>query len=365
MNRITIEKWVYGGDGLARDSGRVVLTPFVLPGELVDVEPVDKLHAKLVQIEHPSEIRVQPRCPYFGDCGGCHYQHAPYEYQLKQKIEIVREVMRRIGKFDPPEEISFIAGTEWHYRNRVQLHHSRGRVGFLKAGSHELCPITHCPISSPEINGVIADLAKSGLPLHVRTVEVFTNGTEVMVAGKPEALDYSAAGFEFRVSARSFFQVNQFLIDELIKATVTEAESAVDLYAGVGLFSLPLAQRCKQVIAVEGNASAAADLRFNARRAGLAIDVQQANVDDWIATLDEAPELLVADPPRAGLGKTVTGHIVRLRPQRIHIVACDPATLARDLAVLFNSGYRIDQMIVADLFPQTYHVETLVHLSAS
>jgi 23S rRNA (uracil1939-C5)-methyltransferase len=365
MNRITIEKWVYGGQGLARDSGRVVLTPFVLPGEIVDVEPVDKLHAGLVEVERASEIRIQPRCPYFADCGGCHYQHAPYDYQVQQKVAIVREVMRRIGKFEAPSEIDVIAGTEWHYRNRVQLHHVRGRIGFLKAGSHELCPITHCPISSPEINGIIADFAQHGLHPHVRTVELFTNGTDVMVAGKPDALDYSAAGFVFRVSARSFFQVNRFLIDELVTKTVTEAESAVDLYAGVGLFSLPLAQRCRQVIAVEGSASAAADLRLNARRAGLSIDVQQAKVDDWISTLDVGPELLVADPPRAGLGKTVTQHLVRLRPRRIHIVACDPATLARDLAVLLNSGYRIDQMIVADLFPQTYHVETLVHLSAS
>jgi 23S rRNA (uracil1939-C5)-methyltransferase len=365
MNRITIEKWVYGGHGLARDEGRVVLTPFVLPGEVADVEQDDKLHARLVQIERPSDIRIQPGCPYFADCGGCHYQHAPYEYQLKQKVEIVREVMRRIGKFDAPEQIGVIAGTEWQYRNRVQLHHSRGRVGFLKAGSHDLCPIRHCPISSPQINAVIGDLSKRDLPHYVRTIEVFTNGTEVMVGGKPEAIDYVAAGFTFRVSARSFFQVNRFLIDALVEATVADAESVVDLYAGVGLFSLPLAQRCKEVTAVEANASAVSDLKFNAARAGLDIKVQHANVDDWIAALDVAPELLVADPPRAGLGKTVTKHIVRLRPPRIHIVACDPTTLARDLAVLLNNGYRIDQMLVADLFPQTYHMETIVHLSAS
>jgi 23S rRNA (uracil1939-C5)-methyltransferase len=365
MNRITIEKWVYGGHGLARDSGRVVLTPFVLPGEVVDVEPVDKLHARLVHIERPSEARIQPGCPYFADCGGCHYQHAPYQYQVKQKVEIVREVMRRIGKFDAPAEIEAIAGPEWQYRNRVQLHHAGGLIGFLRAGSHDLRPIDHCPISSPQINEVIAGLAKRTLPPYVRTVEVFTNGTDVMVAGKPDALDYAAAGFTFRVSARSFFQVNRFLIDELVKATIADADSAVDLYAGVGLFSLPLAQRCKHVTAVESNASAAADLEWNARRAGLKITIHHENVDDWIAALETPPELLIADPPRAGLGKIVTKHIVRLRPPRIHIVACDPATLARDVAVILSNGYRIDRMIVADLFPQTYHVETLVHLSAS
>jgi 23S rRNA (uracil1939-C5)-methyltransferase len=365
MNRITIEKWVYGGHGLARDSGRVVLTPFVLPGEVVDVEPVDKLHARLVQIERPSEIRIQPGCPYFADCGGCHYQHAPYPYQLEQKVAIVREVMRRIGKFDAPAEIGVIAGPEWQYRNRVQLHHENGRIGFLRAGTHDIRPITHCPISAPEINEVIGDLSKRGLPRYVRTLEVFTNGTDVMIGGQPAAIEYRAANLSFRVGERSFFQVNRFLIDELVDATVVEAETALDLYAGVGLFSLPLAQRCKHVTAVEATASAVADLKFNSRRNGLDINVCHANVEEWIARLDVAPELLVADPPRAGLGKTVTKHIVRLRPARVHIVACDPATLARDLGVLLDSGYRIDRMLVADLFPQTYHVETLVHLSAS
>ena len=365
MNRITIEKWVYGGHGLARDGGRVVLTPFVLPGELVEVEPVDKLHARLVRVERPSDIRIVPGCPYFGDCGGCHYQQAPYAYQLEQKVAIVREVMRRIGKFDAPADIDVISGPEWQYRNRVQLHHSRGRIGFLRAGSHDLCPITHCPISSPRINEAIGDLARRGLPPHVRTVEVFTNEADVMIGGKPGSIDYTAAGHTFRVSANSFFQVNRFLIDALVNATVGDADAVVDLYAGVGLFSLPLAQRCKHVIAVEGGRSAAADLEFNARRAGLGVQVHHANVDQWIGAREVTPELLVADPPRAGLGKTVTNHIIRLKPPRIHIVACDPATLARDLAVLLSNGYRIDRMIVVDLFPQTYHMETLVHLSAS
>jgi 23S rRNA (uracil1939-C5)-methyltransferase len=363
--RITIEKWVYGGHGLARDEGRVVLTPFVLPGEIAAVEQVDRLHSRLVRIDRASEIRIEPDCPYFGDCGGCHYQHAPYEYQVQQKVAIVREVMRRIGKFDAPAEIDVIAGPAWNYRNRVQLHHSRGRIGFLRAGSHELCAITHCPISSPRINEVIGDLTRRGLPAHVRTVEVFTNEIDVIVGGKPTDIEYRAAGQTYRVSAGSFFQVNRFLIDALVDVTVAGAGSAVDLYAGVGLFALPLAKRCNRVIAVEGSASAVADLKFNARRAGLEIEVHHANVDEWIGTLDAAPALVVADPPRAGLGKTVTRHMVRLRPQRIHIVACDPATLARDLAVLLSNDYRIDRFVVADLFPQTYHMETVVHLSAS
>ena len=356
---VTIEKLVYGGEGLTRVAGRVVLTPFVLPGERVQVERTDNVHARLVHVDEASPARVDPPCPYFGECGGCDYQHAPYAYQLEQKVAILHEVMQRIGKFPAPEQIEVISGPEWEYRNRVQLHHNNGRIGYLAARSHRLVDITHCPISSPRINQEIAKLRAQRLPRSVRTIEVFTNETDTGL------LDYSAAGYSFRVSPGSFFQVNRFLVDALVNAVVTGASSALDLYAGVGLFTIPLGACCDRVTAVESGASAAADLRFNASRAEVPVEVVQSDVDDYMASLETAPELLVADPPRAGLGKVVTQHIVRLKPPRVHVVACDPATLARDLAVLLASGYRIDRMLLVDLFPQTYHMETVVQLSAS
>jgi 23S rRNA (uracil1939-C5)-methyltransferase len=138
---ITIEKLVYGGDGLARVDGRVVLTPFVLPGEQASVEQRDQLHARLLQVEQAAPERVEPGCPYFGVCGGCHYQHAAYEFQLDQKVSILREVMRRVGKFDAPADIQVISGPEWQYRNRSQFHIRDGKLGYLKTGSHELVPI--------------------------------------------------------------------------------------------------------------------------------------------------------------------------------------------------------------------------------
>jgi 23S rRNA (uracil1939-C5)-methyltransferase len=356
---VTIEKLVYGGQGLARDAGRVVLTPFVLPGEHIAVERTDKINARLVRIEKASPIRVAPPCPYFGTCGGCDYQHAPYPYQLEQKVAILREVMQRIGKFSAPERIEMISGPEWEYRNRVQLHHDNGRIGYLGAGSHRLVDITHCPISSPRINQEITRLRGEQLPRSLRTIEVFTNERDT------GTLDYAAAGYSFRVSPGSFFQVNRFLIEALVNTVVTSASTAIDLYAGVGLFSLPLAACCDRVTAVESGASAVADLEFNARRAEAQVDVVKSGVDEYIESLQTPPELMVADPPRAGLGKAVTRHLVRLKPPRIHIVACDPATLARDLAMLLAGGYRIHRMFLIDLFPQTYHMETVVHLSAS
>jgi len=390
---VTIEKLVYGGHGLARNEGRVVLTPFVLPDERVEVERTDKLHARLVRIESASDRRVDAPCPYFSFCGGCHYQHAPYTYQLEQKMAILREVMQRIGKFAVPVDIEIVSAPEWQYRNRVQLHYADGRIGYLEAGSHRLCPISKCPISSPRINEVIAVLDRMArdrrFPTFLRSLEVFTNERDVQLnivdSAKPVArrffdwcaqeipgfqmgaLKYDTAQHTFRVSPRSFFQVNRFLTDALVNVAIGDATGtlALDLYAGVGLFSLPLASRFERVVAVEGGASAVADFEVNAEHVKAEIELHHTDVEKYIADVDAAPDLLLADPPRSGLAKEVTRHIVRLRPPRVHLVACDPTTLARDLAVLLGSGYRIERMVLVDLFPQTYHMETVVHLLAS
>jgi 23S rRNA (uracil1939-C5)-methyltransferase len=223
-------------------------------------------------------------------------------------------------------------------------------------------------------------------PRFVGSIELFTNETDVqlnvvdtarpvarrffewcaeripgMVAG---ALDYPAAETSFRITRGSFFQANRFLVDRLVEVALEAAggQTAVDLYAGVGLFSLPLARRCGTVAAVESGAGATADLEFNAARAGLSVNVSRALAEQYLETLETPPDFLLADPPRAGLGKGVVAHLARLRPPLLTIVACDPATLARDLAALVAAGYRIDHMTFVDLFPQTYHLETVVRL---
>jgi 23S rRNA (uracil1939-C5)-methyltransferase len=380
---ITIEKLVYGGDGLSRVDGRVLLTPFVLPGEQASVEPEDDLRARLLHIEQSSPERIQPGCPYFGRCGGCHYQHASYDYQLDQKVAILREVMRRVGKFDAPGDIGVISGPEWQYRNRGQFHIRHGRLGYLKAGSHELVAIEKCPISSPMLNRCIAALNEMlqdrRFPQFVEEIEVFTNETDTQVnvlqTGRPVArsfFDWAAdrvPGYidgpityqGFRVSYKSFFQVNRFLVDQLVEAAIGDAEGkwALDLYAGVGLFSWPMASRFQRVSAVESSNAAVADLIHNVPKA----EAVRAPVDEFVAGLTEAPDFVLADPPRSGLGKQVVRQLVRLKPNRIHIVACDPSTLARDLSPLLAAGYHIEKMILVDLFPQTYHLETIARLS--
>ena len=391
---LTVEKWVYGGRGLARSGGEVVLAPFVLPGERVRVRIERRrsgmAEAALEEVVEPSAARVEPPCPYFGRCGGCQYQHAAYEAQLEYKAAILRETLQRVGKLTAPEEIRVTAAEPYGYRNRAQFHIQGGRIGYREAGSNRLCPIEQCRICSPQINFALGELLSMArdprFPGFVRTLELFTNESEVQLnilsTERPVArrffdwcreklpgadaasLEYAACGERFRVSRHSFFQVNRFLLEHLVETALEGAagEEAWDLYAGAGLFSLPLARRFAAVTAVESGSEAARDLEFNAQRAGLPIRVQRAEVEVFLASCTHTPDFVLADPPRAGLGPAVVRHLIRLHPPVLVVVSCDPATLARDLAGLAAGGYRLEPLALVDLFPQTYHLESVARL---
>ena len=375
---LRIEKLVYGGDGLARHEGRVILVPYVLPGELVRVEmdraKNDLWRGRLLEVIEPSSARVAAPCEYFQRCGGCHYQHAQYVDQLEFKRAILHEVLRRVGKIEFDEEIATISGEPWQYRNRAQLHIASEKLGYFEHGSHTLCPIDHCPISSPALNQSIAKLS-ANVPPCTATVELFSNESETQVnvldhvpraamtvfdslgGGRP--IQYG----EFQVSRNSFFQVNRLLIDALVDCALGSARGAfaVDLYAGVGLFAMRLAARFEKVTAVESSRSAFRDLEHNTQGR---VAMVNAATEDFLAKLDERPDLILADPPRAGLGKAVVRELVRIRAPRLTIVSCDPATLARDLSGLLGASYKIESVTLVDLFPQTYHMETVVQLVA-
>jgi 23S rRNA (uracil1939-C5)-methyltransferase len=373
---LTIEKLVYGGEGLARLEGKVVLTPFVLPGEVVRVEieraKNDLWRGRLIEVLQPSPSRITPGCPYFQRCGGCQYQHMDYAFQLEQKRAILREVLLRVGKIEFAGDIGVISGDPWQYRNRVQLHIESGKVGYFGQGSRDLCAIDHCPIASPKLNETIGQIKAS--QASNTALELFTDETDVQVnvldrvprsalnalvtLGVTTPIDYSG----FQVSRNSFFQVNRFLIDQLVDCAIANAKGdwAVDLYAGVGLFSVKLAERFGKVTAVESSSSSSRDLAHNFTQAGVT-----ANVEDYLAGLNETPDFILADPPRAGLGKAAVRDLARIRAPRLTIVSCDPATLARDLQGLIAGGYRIEKLTLVDLFPQTFHLETVVELSAS
>jgi 23S rRNA (uracil1939-C5)-methyltransferase len=383
---VIVDKWVYGGEGLARIEGRVVLVPHVLPGETVRIDFGKDVHASLVEVLTPAPERLaqgDPPCPLFTICGGCHYQHAPYEYQVARKVEILREQLQRVGKIKFEGEIGVISGPPLGYRNRAQFHIAGGKIGYLAARSHELVPVEgECPVSSPRLNQALAEmrerLSDPRFPRFVQAIELFTNESDVQInvieseravarrfyewTESKQAIDYQTSFGTFRVSSKSFFQVNRFLVEKLVEAGLTgqAGDTALDLYAGVGLFAVSMARRFRSVTAVETGSSAAHDLEFNASRAGLAVKVEQARVEDYLERLQVTPEFVLADPPRAGLGKDVVAHLLRLAPPRITIVSCDPATLARDLAGL--AGYQIESMTMVDLFPQTFHLETIARL---
>ena len=393
---IVIEKLVYGGDGLARLDGQVVLMPYVLPGERVAFRPqrmkAGLLKGTQMQILEASTERIKPRCEYFTACGGCQWQHTGYEFQVAQKVSILRETLRRIAGLDYTDEISTISGEPWAYRNRVQLHFKAGTCGFHKPESHAIQGISHCDIAAPLLNEAIAKILpavkKQEWPDFLRSLELFTNGTEIQVnvleSNRPVAarfftwlremipaiasgaIEYAATGERFRISGGSFFQTNRFLVDRLVNEVLGDktGQEAVDLYAGVGLFTLPLARRFQRVLAVERGATAYRDLEFNTATAGLSnVTAERAPTEEFLRGLQTSPVWMVADPPRAGLGKEATAEILRLKPRYLTLVSCDPATLARDLKVLLAGGYAIVRMSLVDLFPQTYHMETVVQLA--
>lgn len=393
---------IYGGEGLSRVNGEVVLTPLVLPGEVVEAERAESRQrvqrSRLVRVETASPERVTPECSVFGQCGGCQYQHANYAAELAFKRDILAETLRRVGKIEfDAARIGVESAEPYGYRNRVQLHVEQGRIGYREMHSKRLVAVGECPIASPKINEVLATLQRtvrdSRWPRFALDLEIFTDErrvqwnvqeserpvakhffewlAEAIPETVPGPLDYPVTPDLFRVSGSAFFQVNRFLLPRLAELVIGDArgESAWDLYAGVGLFSLPLARRFERVTAVESGRSAAADLAENAARAGVKPEIVADQTEGFLAGQCEAvgdgakaPDFVLADPPRAGLGKHATGKLAAMRPARITIVACDPSTLARDLAALLPE-YAIEKLTLVDLFPRTFHIETIAALT--
>ncbi len=416
---LTIEKMIYGGDGLARlPNGKAAFIPFVLPGEEVSATIVEEksgfARARVNEVMKPSPNRVAPGCSYFGGCGGCHYQHAGYATQLDIKRSILRETLRRTAKIDWQDEMAPHAAEPWNYRNRTRLKIRGGNnfsAGYYRMGSHELLAVEHCPISSPLINRAISELWQMGraqrVPVGIAEIEFFAdhhdsnllleiygeldsiqaqkfledvrasispvNGAalfsqgpggirQAASVGEP-FLIYGAGGYPFRVSAGSFFQVNRYLVDELAKTVIADAngKTALDLYAGVGLFANHLAASFEQVIAVESAPTSVADLEMNAAPNVSAV---RSSTEQFLQKSGKLKaDLAVVDPPRAGLGERTTKLLAAVGTPRIVYLSCDPATLARDLRTLIECGYRIEQVHLFDLFPQTFHIESMVRLA--
>jgi len=420
---VTVEKPINGGAFLARDQGKAIFVPLALPGEQVRVQIAEEKRsyasAEVAEILTPAPDRVAPVCPHFGACGGCQYQHARYEAQLRFKQSILRETLER-GGVRAPDAIAVLSASPWAYRNRIRLAlDAAGNPGYRGRRSHAIVPIAECPIAAPLL--VRAALAAGEIARqlprdrHPTELSLFCDAEETsLLAGlsAPEPQDFSldefcralaeripqlagaelaaepgsgrtprtlarwgapslayrAAGFTYCVDHGAFFQVNRWLLDSLVDCVLANAEGSLawDLFAGVGLFARRLASRFARVLAVESAPSATDALVHNL--AGTSAEAVSAATLDFLRSTTAhrrgliVPDLIVVDPPRTGLGAETTALLAQVAAPELVYVSCDPATLARDLRPLLASGYSIHAIALADLFPQTFHIETVVRL---
>jgi 23S rRNA (uracil1939-C5)-methyltransferase len=388
---VTTERLAYGGDAVARYNGLAVFVPLAAPGDRLRVRVTDlkKNFARAVieRVLAPADSRRDAPCRYFGECGGCQLQHINYAAQLEAKAGFVRDALERVGRIDWPHEIEIKHAGEFGYRARAKIkieRHNEGppRIGFARAGSRSVCDVASCAILIPELDAALGSLreAVSNNPDLIKTpgavaeINIAAGGSAVSVEPQVDrlpggVLNRRVAGFTLRFSPATFFQANPLMLETLVSEAVGEESGslAVDLFAGVGLFTLPLARRYARVIGVESDRRAASFALENITTNKLAnVDVYQTNAASWLekfaGTRDAAPDLVLLDPPRIGAAETIPSLIAR-KPSRITYVSCDPTTLARDLRKLLDGGYELRRVVALDMFPQTYHVETVVGLA--
>jgi 23S rRNA (uracil1939-C5)-methyltransferase len=400
---IKLDKFTYGGESMGRlPDGRAIFVPFGLPGETVRVELTEDkknfARGKLLEVIQTAPGRIQPKCKHFGACGGCHYQSLSYEKQLQVKMEILRDQLQRIGKIEnPPVQPIVPSPHEWNYRNHMQFHlTAEGKIGFVNSRGNSTLPIEECHLPESEINAFWPELKfesnadvervslRAGqdgelmvvlesenpetpeleIEADVSVVHVFDEHP-VVIAGQ-HYLTIKILEKNFHVSAVSFFQVNTKMAEKmvehlLVKLPVTSSSTLMDVYCGAGLFSKFFAPKCGKVIGIESAESACEDFALNLDEfdnvelyEGIAEEILPALADQ----LGEQAYMIV-DPPRAGIERHALDAIIKIKPQVIAYVSCDPSTLARDAARLIAGGYRLTESTPFDLFPQTYHIESI------
>lgn len=400
----------YGGESFGRaPDGRMVFVPYTIPGERVRVAPAD-IHqrwgrARLIEVLEPSPDREAPRCKHFGACGGCHYQHMAYPAQVRAKAEIVRAQLERLGKFHaPPVSAPIASPSPWNTRNNLQFRlGDDGRLSFVAArparppasdrDSGPWIPIEECHLAEPALDELwhrldlqpISGLEQVGVRLgageermvvlHASSPQEVELSLEVpasVIWAGPQGAHVLAGqaffpvevlGRIFRVSALSFFQVHAQLSHELVRQClealkVDSTDVVFDLYAGVGLFSAFLAEAGARVIAVEQSPWACADFESNLEEFET-VELYESSVEDALPAIPHEPTAVLVDPPRAGLGRPVVQQLLERRPSRLVYVSCDPSTLARDGRMLADGGYALVNVTLIDMFPQTFHIETV------
>jgi 23S rRNA (uracil1939-C5)-methyltransferase len=379
---VAIERIVPRGYGIAHAEGKTIFVALAVPGDRVRVEIVETkgsiAFAEIIDVVEPGPQRITPPCPYFGSCGGCDFQQMSYSEQLASKVEIIRDCLRRIAKIDWQDDIAVIASPkEFEYRSRAQWHvdPNAREMGYYARNSRRLIPIEECPKLVPVLNDELARL-RDDFPFE----NVWSDKTFVEAAAgddavsihspgliEPPEITFTAFGETFTYASNVFFQGNQFLIPQLIETALVDASgsTALDLYCGVGLFALPMANRFKRVTGVEEHPRAIDYANRNAAANGHTnIEFRTESVRRYLS--GDPPknvDFILLDPPRAGTEKETMTNLIALGAPQISYVACEPSVLARDLKRFIEAGYRLDSVTAIDLFPQTHHVETVAHLS--
>ena len=385
---IELTGFAAGGKAVGRaPDGRIVFVEYAMPGERVlaeiAAETPSYIEATTIEVREPSEQRVEPRCQYFGRCGGCQLQHISYGEQLRLKTGIVRDQLRRIGRFEDAaidgvlQEMIGMADP-WAYRNHMRFTVRRdGEVGFMEHGSHRFLRIDHCEIALPAANRVLRDAQGRTMQTRALTVRAGEHSDELLVQPKlrwrPHRRGNTRSGqthyhellrgARYRVSSPAFFQVNSRQAERLIELVVARARAVqprlvADAYSGVGTFAVALAQVVPDVVTIEASAAAGDDAEVNLAPYDNVRRIV-GTVEEQLPALDPAPDVVVVDPPRAGLDASVIDAIVESGVRRLVYVSCDPATLARDLRRLADGGMELSELQPIDMFPHTQHIECI------
>ena len=412
--RLRTESPAHGGAVIAHDSGRTVLVYYAIPDEVVEAEPSGRrgglLYASTSRVVEASPDRIEPRCPYFGECGGCVWQHARYERQLEFKLQAVKEAWQGVGLRLPPDTPILGMEDPWRYRIRGEFESSYGQDGSIEFGFHRMrrhsvLPVRTCPIHDERIERAMLAFRQAASELRVRRLQTLlltieptgpgllwraryrgsqssadrAKGERELPARVAELLpdlvllDESMGlefwGLSFRVRSDTFVQTNyrQMLV---LYRTVLDmlqtgpADSVLDLYAGIGTISLAAARSCGSVTAIEENPIAMRLAGVNARINGVSnVRMVPSRVGEALRKVRAGEnQAAVLDPPRAGCEPAATAELLRLAPDRLVYVSCEPTTQARDISLLVRGGYRVRRAAVVDMFPQTYHVESVALL---